>query len=261
MAAEKTLGLVLRVIEFSETSCIVHLYTRDFGKISALAKGARRPKSPFEAALDLLAVCRVVFLRKSSDALDLLTEARLERRFRAATRDLTRLYAGYYVVELLRELTDQGDPQPELFDAAVGTVRALDGVNEPFGAILHFEWTALRLIGHLPALAECVGCGLALDAFAASGRVSFGMLAGGVLCGECRAGQRSVVSISGRAWQVLRHFADATDDTWEQIEVPGGVRGELRAVMNQYVSHLVGRPLRMPAYLHALRASSAAVVR
>lgn len=258
MAAEKTVGLVLRVIEFSETSCVVQLYTRDFGKISALAKGARRPKSPFEAALDLLAVCRVVFLRKSSDALDLLTEARLERRFRAATRDLTRLYAGYYVVELLRELTDQGDPQPELFDAAVSTVRALDGASEPFGAILHFEWTALRMVGHLPALAECVGCGRAL---AAPGRVAFGMLAGGVLCGECRAGQRSVVSISGGAWQVLRHFADATDDTWEQIEVPGGVRGELRAVMNQYVSHLVGRPLRMPTYLNALRVSSAAVVR
>src|SRR4026207_2013794 len=116
MSAEKSLAIVLRVVEFSETSCVVTLYTRDFGKIGALAKGARRPKSPFESALDLLAarraafppetsdprqprgpvesarallaVCRVVFLHKSSDALDLLTEARLERRFRAARRDL-----------------------------------------------------------------------------------------------------------------------------------------------------------------------------
>lgn len=77
MPAEKTLAIVLRVVEFSETSCIATLFTRDFGKIGALAKGARRPKSPFDSALDLLAVCRIVFIDKSADVLDLLTEARL----------------------------------------------------------------------------------------------------------------------------------------------------------------------------------------
>src|SRR4029079_2814514 len=93
----------------------ISLFTEKFGKISALAKGARRPKGPFESALDLLAVVRIVFLHKSSDALDLLTEAKLERSFRAADRDLSRLYAGYYVAELLTELTDAGDPHPDLF--------------------------------------------------------------------------------------------------------------------------------------------------
>ncbi|MCA9162024.1 MAG: DNA repair protein RecO [Planctomycetales bacterium] len=96
MSSEKSTGLVLRVVDFSESSCIVTLFTRDFGKISALAKGGRRPKSPFESAIDLLSVIRVVFLHKSSESLDLLTEAKLERRFRAAQRDLSRLYAGFY---------------------------------------------------------------------------------------------------------------------------------------------------------------------
>ena len=91
MASEKSLAIVLRVRDFSETSCVVTLFTRSLGKITALAKGARRPKSPFESALDLMAVCRIVFLHKSSDVLDLLTEAKLERRFRAASRDLPRV--------------------------------------------------------------------------------------------------------------------------------------------------------------------------
>ncbi len=82
MSSEKATALVLKVVEFSETSSVVTLFTREFGKIHALAKGARRPKGPFESALDLLALCRIVFLRKSSGALDLLTEAKLERRFR-----------------------------------------------------------------------------------------------------------------------------------------------------------------------------------
>ena len=68
MPSEKVQAIVIRVVEFSETSCVVTLFTREFGKISGLAKGARRPKSPFESALDLLAVCRIVFLHKSSDA-------------------------------------------------------------------------------------------------------------------------------------------------------------------------------------------------
>src|SRR5512143_2186053 len=97
MSSEKATAIVLRTVEFSETSLILTLFTREFGKVRGLAKGARRLKSAFESALDLLALCRIVFLRKSSDALDLLTEAKLLRRFRPAGRDLLSLYAGYYV--------------------------------------------------------------------------------------------------------------------------------------------------------------------
>ena len=113
MPLEKTQAIVLRVIEFSESSCVVTLFTRDFGKVGALAKGARRPKSAFDSALDLLSVCRIVFLPKSSEALDLLTEARLERRFRLAGRSLPCLYAGYYVAELLNELTHEHEKRDD----------------------------------------------------------------------------------------------------------------------------------------------------
>ena len=130
MAAEQTDALVLRVFPWSETSCIASVYTRNFGKLSVLAKGARRPKSPFEAALDLLSICRVVFIPKSGDALDLLTEAKLLRRFRAGAADLLRLYSGYYVAELLDRLTDKGDEQPELF-AFVDALCSSVGVRPP----------------------------------------------------------------------------------------------------------------------------------
>ena len=113
MSSEKTMAIVIRLVEFSESSYVATIFTEDFGKITGLAKGARRTKSSFENALDLLAVSRVVFIRKSSSAMDLLTEARLERPFRAASRDLTRLYAGYYVAEILQSMTDDRDPHPD----------------------------------------------------------------------------------------------------------------------------------------------------
>jgi DNA repair protein RecO (recombination protein O) len=248
LSAEKTLAIVLRVVEFSETSCVVTLYSRDFGKIGALAKGARRPKSPFESALDLLSVCRIVFLHKSSDALDLLTEAKLERRFKAARKDLSRLYAGYYVAELLDALTDADDPHPDLFETADRTLAALDGEAELAPLVLRFELVALRVLGHLPALTQCAGCGKPVST---SGRVAFGQLAGGVLCGDCRVGQRQVVSVSGPVIDALRVFAQ-TDDAWMEAGLDERVRGELRGVVNHYVANLLGRKPKMHPYLGAL---------
>lgn len=250
MASEKTRAIVLRVIEFSESSCVVTLFTEDFGKVGALAKGARRPKSAFEGALDLLALVRIVFLRKSSDALDLLTEGKLERRFRSAQRDLARLYAGYYVAELLAELTDAGDPHPELFSAADATLLALDGTAPLAETVLRFELAALRLLGHSPSLSQCVACGNAVEM---ADRVAFGMTAGGVLCPSCRPGRRQVVSVSGPVIAALRQAAEETNEAERRpIEIPPKLRGELRAIMNNYFAHLVGHKLQMPEHLGAL---------
>lgn len=245
MASEKTTAIVLRVIDFSETSAVVTLFTRDFGKISALAKGAYRPKGPFESALDRLAVVRIVFLRKSSDALDLLTEAKLERRFRGGARELSRLYAGYYIAELLLELTDGGDPHLDLYAAADKALLALEGPADVAGVILRFELAALQTLGHMPAIDECVSCGASL---AGLPRVAFGQLAGGVLCPRCRPGQRQVVSISSDALAVLRQFAAAEGEI-ESLELQRNVRGELRGVMNHYLAHLIGHKPRMHDYL------------
>ena len=248
MAAEKTTAIVLRMIDFSETSAVVTLFTQDFGKITALAKGAYRPKGPFESALDLLAVVRILFLRKSTDALDLLTEAKLERRFRAASRNLTRLYAGYYVAELLMELTDNGDPHPPLYAAAEAALRALEGPADAAGIVLRFELAALQTLGHMPALDECVSCSEPIEA---EGRIPFGLLAGGVLCQKCRPGQRQVISLSSGCLLALRRFA-AEAEVNEIPDIERAVRGELRGVLNNYFSHLIGHKPRLVEYLTAL---------
>ncbi len=250
LMSEKASALVIRVIEFSETSSVVTLFTREFGKVHALAKGSRRPKGPFESALDLLSLCRIVFLAKSSDALDLLTEAKLERRFRAASRSLSRLYAGYYVAELLHELTHDRDPHPELFDFACDTLLALGTGQQNVAALtMRFEATALRVLGHLPELDQCVECGKQVSG---DGRVAFGMIAGGVLCAACRPGKKQVVSLSGAARNTLRRLADVSD-TNESIEgLDRRVVGELRGVLNQYLSHLLGHKPRMHSYLATL---------
>ncbi len=249
MPSEKDLAIVLRVTEFSETSCVALVFTRQFGKLSALAKGARRPKSPFEAALDVLAVCRIVFLHKSADLLDLLTEARLERRFRSARSDLTRLYAGYYIAELLDGLTDARDPHPELFDEADSALLQLDEGADVAAVVLRFEMAALRQLGHLPLLSECAACGGSVNS---ADRLAFGQLAGGLLCGRCRGGQRQVIVVRSETIETLRAFSSDEERPRQTDDIPPRVRGELRGLVNQYIAHLLGHRPKMHAYLGEL---------
>ena len=248
MSTEKATAIVLKVIEFSETSSICTLYTREFGKIQGLAKGARRPKGPFESALDLLSLCRVVFLRKSSDALDLLTEAKLERRFRPAENDLISLYSAYYLAELIGELADGYDPHPELFDAADATLLALRTKGNAARWVLRFEITMLRVLGHLPAFDVCAECG---QTIAPAARTPFAMLDGGAVCSACRAGKKQVVSVSTAVLKTMKLFAETATE-WQFVETDPKVYGELRGVLNKYISHLLGHAPKMHKLLAGL---------
>src|SRR5437763_6844854 len=110
MSLERARALVIRGSDWSESSRIATLWTREFGKVRGLAKGGRRLRSNFESALDLLTVCGIVLLRKTSGGLDLLTEAQVVRRFPRLANDLQALYAAYYVAELLSDWTEENDP-------------------------------------------------------------------------------------------------------------------------------------------------------
>jgi DNA repair protein RecO (recombination protein O) len=246
MAAENAQAIVIRTVAFGETSSVVTIFTREFGKLRALAKGAWRPKSGFDAALDLLSICQVLVLRKSSGGLDLLTEARLDHRFRVG-RSMAAFHGGMEIAELLDALTADADLQPELFDVAEKTLLALSGYEGPDRSVrallVHAQLAMLRLVGHAPALGACAECRTRLEP---QGRFAFGMLDGGGLCQRCRQGKRSVVSVSADAMDALRLLA-GSNDAWRSIDLPDRVAGELRAIMNTYFANLLGRRLKCAA--------------
>jgi DNA repair protein RecO (recombination protein O) len=249
MSLEKTDAIVLKLVEFSETSLVVTMYTSDFGRVTALAKGARRPKSPFESALDLLSLSRIVCLHKNTEALDLLTEAKLVRRFRSCQRDLLRLYAGYYLADFLLALTEESDPNRALYDLTEQTLEAIDHDQEVNQQILRFELTALRHLGHLPELKECVQCTKAVDP---ATRAAFGLEAGGVLCSDCRKGKRKIISVSVETMQQIRIFAEQDNDNWRNTDPAVSANLELRQIMNHYIALQMGRRPRMAGYLEIL---------
>jgi len=246
VAAEKALALVLRTTDWSETSRIATLWTREFGKVRVLAKGGRRLKSNFESALDLLTLCSIVFLRKSSGGLDLLTEAQVVERFPRLRTDLPALYAAYYVAELLSDWTEDFDPHPALFDEACATLRMLGTEGVATGPRLaRFELVLLQELGYRPALTACAVCGETL--LTVEQGVVFSPSAGGVLCPNCRPKQRDARPLSVQGWRALQAWSDAGDGwhgTWDPA-----VRAEVRQILNQYVTYLMGRRPRLLPYL------------
>ena len=241
MAVEKSRAVVLRSVPFGETSAVVTLYCRGLGKVRALAKGAWRPKSGFDGGLDLLSTSQVLVLRRSSGGLDLLTEACLESRFRVGG-SLSAVAGGMHVAELLDGLTGEADPQPELFDAVHATLRRLSGTDAPDDAVaavvVAAELAILRLTGHAPAFDRCAACHAGLPA---AGRTAFAMLDGGAICVRCRAGRRSVVSVSAAATEVLRDLASPRPPR-DDARLEPAVGAEVRAVMNAYVTHVLEKP-------------------
>jgi DNA repair protein RecO (recombination protein O) len=241
MSTEKATALVLRTTDWSESSRICTFWTRQLGKVRALAKGGRRLKSAFDNALDLLTACDIVLIRKPSGGLDLLTEARAVQRFTKLQSDLPALYAGYYVAELLADWTEDGDPHPALFDEALSALRDFGGDVPVPVRLLRFETVFLSELGYRPVLDRCASCGGIL-----SGRLMFSPEAGGVVCPACqRQPDSSRRPISAQALDALRRF---TGDDW--LQTPDtDVRAELRHLMGHYITHLRGRPPRLLPYL------------
>ncbi len=247
MSAEKATALVLRTTDWSETSRIATLWTREFGRVRVLAKGGKRLKSNFESALDLLTVCSVVFLRKSSGSLDLLTEARVERRFGHLRQHFAALYGAYYVAELLSGWTEDYDPHPALFDEALDTLATLGKeANEATALALRlarFEVVLLRELGYSPALEACTAC----QAPAFGRGWAFSAAVGGVLCPACLGKQRERRPLSAETWQLLRELT-AAPERWREPASPAA-RKELRQLLGHYVTYLMGRRPRLLPYL------------
>ena len=248
MSTEKTEGLVIKQADFSETSRVVTYYTREHGKISAIAKGARRLKGPFEAAIDLLAVSRIVFIRKSSSSLDILTEAQLISRFRPSGRSLGSLYGGYYVAELLLGLTEEYDPHPILYDEAVRVLACLSESTDEKLPVLRFELVTLREIGQLPALDACLVCNEPVEP---AGSYAIWVSQGGLICRQCQKQQYSGNRVQAGTIAIFRRLAEDTELAWKNIKFSPQQFKELRNIATSAVCHAMEKRPKMLRYLQS----------
>jgi len=181
----KTEAVVLRSLRFSEADRILHVYTRERGRIGAIAKGVRKTKSRFGARLEPLSHGELM-LHEGSGELQTVTGVELVRSHRAAREEPYRLSVGLIGAEAMLRLFVEPEPNARAFEAIT---RFLDLVDEtPTGGrpaldplALSFQLKLLWLSGYLPHVTTCVECG--------GGELTgFSPRAGGAVCAEHVAG-------------------------------------------------------------------------
>ena len=113
---QSTHGIILRTRPLTETSLIVNWLTPDLGRVATVAKGARRPKSPFTGKLDLFYAADFSYTRSRTSELHTLREVKLQETHGAIREDITKLQHAAYAAAFLEQATETESPMPEIFE-------------------------------------------------------------------------------------------------------------------------------------------------
>ena len=248
MAHEKTRAIVLRAIDYSETSQVLALCTESSGLVHAIAKGSRRGAMKGVAAPDVLDCGEVVFVPKPPPQLSILTEWQALNNFRALRSDLDRLYAALYAVELVLATTDRAEDDAVIFRALLGLEQQLASAAEPAPAVVGFELALLEGLGLGPETARCVQCGAGLR-----GRVRFSPSAGGALCEDCYVpGTDAVATMAGTLASLAHMRRGHNGDASGRLRLTVAIRKDLRRLLDLYWDHILNRPPRMRRHISRL---------
>jgi len=190
MAEYQTSALVLRTFDQGESDRLVHLYSLELGRVSAIAKGARRSRRRFPGTLEILNVVQVRIVESRRSSLLRLDGARLERSFDGLVRPLGRYAIGCILLELLDRYTGDREPHTALFRFAVGALDVVRG-EQPDRLLALLLWLkTLAWLGYAPQLAQCGVCSRELAP--RGGEVGFDPRHGGAVCRSCAQIEASV---------------------------------------------------------------------
>ena len=170
---ESTEAILLRKRQFSDTSLIVSWCTESFGCVQTVAKGARRPKSPFAGKLDLFFEAEISIVRSRKSDLHTLTEVVLKNPFPGIRSNYLRTQTAAYFVELIEICTERDHREPELFGLLRRAFGYLDSNDPTSRAVAHFETELARIAGvhDMKSVGEA-------DSFSYSAAVELGNLFG-----------------------------------------------------------------------------------
>lgn len=237
----------MRHADWGEADRLLTLYTREAGKVRALAKGARKMRSrkaghlePFTHVRLLLAAGRDLLIVTQADTVD----AHLPLR-----ADLERTGYAAYVVELLDRFVYEEGEHLSLFRLLTQTLTRLDSEPDVWPAVRYYEMRLLDALGFRPQLFNCANCEaevLPQDQF-------FSPAQGGVLCPRCGAGLPGVRAVEVETLKYLRHFQRSSYPLARRAHPAFGTRQAVEELIQAYLTYLLERGLNSPQFIRRIR--------
>jgi DNA repair protein RecO (recombination protein O) len=242
----KDVAVCIRALDYSETSQIVTFFTRATGKIGAIAKGSKRPKSAFDGPIEVFSHGRIVFSDSSKEKLATLTEFEQQPGFSNLRNNLFALNCCLFGAELVNSLTDDYDPHPGLFDSFMQFLQNTGNAknkSEMLALLILFQLTLLKEVGLRPILNACANC--KIDFHAGWSQGYFSSSANGLICRDCEANFHNKMVLTKNAAACLadlKLLAKSQEKTLNEIE----------RILIYHFTEIIGRPPKMAK--HVIRA-------
>jgi DNA repair protein RecO (recombination protein O) len=241
-------AVVLRHADWGEADRLLTLYTRERGKVRAIAKGARKIRS--RKAGHLEPFTRVTLQLARGHDLLIVTQVDTQDAYLSIHENLVKTGYAAYIAELIDRFTYEDDTENfSIFRLLTEALRRIEQETDPWLAIRYYEVRLLDLLGYRPHLFECANCGREIKAE----DQYFSAAQGGVLCPACGAGLPGAWSVSVEALKYLRHFQRSSYSEAQRARPAPEVQNEVEALLQRYVTYLLERALNSPDFIRQIK--------
>jgi DNA repair protein RecO (recombination protein O) len=250
---ERTLrveAVVLRHVDWGEADRLLGLYTREQGKLRAVAKGARKLTS--RKAGHLEPFTRVALLLARGRDFWIVTQAETVDAYLPLRDDLVRTGYAAYVIELLDRFTYEEGENRAIYSLLVDTLHRISAGESAFTTVRYYEIRLLDHLGFRPQFFQCVRDGEEIhpeDQF-------FSAREGGVLCPRHGRELTDSRQVSREALRFLRHFQRSSYTEAVRAQVPVSYQQEMETLLNYYLTYLLERGLNTPQFIREMKRGS-----
>lgn len=246
----KTSGIVTKTVRYGESSLIVTLLTRDFGKVSAIANNVRTKKSQMISGLQLFAYSEIVMYKaKSKKGLYSINEMTLNEGFSDLRCDLLKMAYASYLAEAANEATGEEAPEESILRLLLNALYALDrGLCSADKIKTVFEWRLAAEAGYAPYLEACERCHSELDGAYLS------LASGTALCANCADGVAGTAKLSASMLRLVAYICTVDDKQLFSFEAGDRVIRYLGRVSEEYLKLQLDKELPTLSYLKKVQA-------
>lgn len=239
-------AIVLKRIDLGDKDRIITVYAREQGKLSAVAKGARRPGSKLSGTCEPFTYAKMLLSRGRD--LDVLSQAEIRESFPDVKRDIKRIAYGIYLLELVNHFVDERQPNPELFDTLLSSMYVLESGADPEITARHFELNVLTLMGYEPHFEACLRCGKPIG----REKIAFSPSLGGIVCKSCGGAPEDAIWVPGAVTSYVRALLNTEPQKLKTLDFPLGARRDLARMLKWHIRYRLERDLKSAEFIQAI---------
>ena len=247
-----TEAIVLRAFPYGESDKIVSFLTEDHGKITGIAKGAKRSRKRFANSLEPFSLVELQFQERQHSNLAFLLSADLRCAFKNLAANLEAIATASYLMEVTDRLIGERDDSRMVFHHLQQGLKFLEDNGYSALFLTSFELKLLKLAGYEPALDRCRKCAKHRPKDGVTNGWHFSPLDGGVFCYGCSKFQREILPVGSTALAALVDLQGDTHESLFQIPPPSSVIREIRSVVLRFIQLQVGSEIKSAAFLNQI---------